>query len=230
MDDGNQNMVVSYLNVRFAIGLLAGLLPVLVLIIHWVYQTDMQESISAFYHVPQARNWFVSVLCCVSVSLLCYRGYSKRLQMPILSFISETTLHRMMGVAAFGVGMLPTTCFPQAKTVCPSSLTPIDIIAANCHLICAFSLFFCMALVALFYFPNFQSQTKKLDLRAQKINAAIYRVCGGIIVLVGGVWAILKIFQIHSVDLFWVEFICVWAFGIAWLAKSHFIRRALKQI
>ncbi len=217
----HQDMVLSYLKVRLAIGVLTGILPLLMLLIHWIYQTDMQESVSAFYYVPEARNWFVATLFCVSIFLLCYQGYPDKPQVFALRHFSETTLHRIMGFAAFGVGMLPTKCSSQAKTICPHPFTDADKITADLHLICAFILFTCMGLIALFYFPEFQSRTAFLDTNTKKRNATIYRICGGVIVFVGGFWAILKLLEVHSVDLFWVEFVCILAFSIAWIIKSH---------
>ncbi len=228
-DDHNQHMVASYLNVRLAIGILAGALPIFMLLIRWLYKTDMQESVSAFYHVLPARNWFVATLCCVSIFLVCYRGYSARPNVLFLRSISETTLHRVMGAAAFGVAMLPTK-HPSCTIKCPSYWSQFDEIIAIFHLFCAFTLFAAMALVALFYFPVFQGKTKKLSQKMQAQNAHIYRYCGITIVAIGGVWVVLQIFNLHFIPLFWVELVCIIAFSVAWIAKSHFLRRLTKQL
>ncbi len=221
------NMVASYLNVRFAIGVLAVSLPFLLLLICLIYSIQIQESVSAFYYVPQARNWFVAILCCVGIFLLCYRGYPVGPKIPILHKLSETLLHRIMGFSAIAVGMLPTT-HPYCKTEkgCPPNWNWIDTSAATLHVFFAVLLFSSMAVVAYFYFPNLQFKTQNLKQRTQERNGHIYRACGMVIFFVGIVWGILRIVNIETLTLFWVELLCVIAFGFAWLVKSHL---SLKQ-
>lgn len=73
------NLVVDYLTLRRAVGLLGLALPLLLLAI-----AGPQESLSAYYHSParllgvvSARDVFVVVLALVAALLAVYRGYDR---------------------------------------------------------------------------------------------------------------------------------------------------------
>ena len=87
MTDSTQNgsaaeqraMMVSYLNLRGAIGLFALLLPVTVVGVGLMLGEPQRSSISSYYHYAPTRDIFVAILCAIGVFLSCYSGYSDQI-------------------------------------------------------------------------------------------------------------------------------------------------------
>jgi hypothetical protein len=210
----SREMMVSYLNLRLGVGLCALVLPPLVYAIGWLNHQPMQSSISAYYHLSEARNWFVAILCSIGIFLFTYRGYP-----------DETKWHQVMGIAAIGVGMIRTT-LPGSKG---------DVLS-YIHLFCACMLFGCMGVMAYHFFPRNQGQTK-MTKRHRDFNSRIYRGCGRTIAAVGGIYGLWSLYKAltpfeEPADnwLFGVEFVCIYAFGTAWLLKSHLLYKWLKKL
>lgn len=211
-DQQSREMLISYLNLRLGVGLCALVLPPLVLVIGWLNHQPLLPSISAYYHLPEARNWFVAILCSIGIFLFTYRGYP-----------NETKWHQVMGIAAFGVGMIRTAPIGSNGDV-----------LSYIHLACACTLFGCMAVVAFRFFPENQGRTK-MTKKHREFNSRIYRGCGTVIAGVGGIyglWSLIKAITPYKEPLdnwlFAVEFICIYAFGTAWLLKSHLLYHWLK--
>ncbi len=204
-------MLISYLNLRAAIGIFAILLPPVVYVVGYLSGTMLQPSISAYYHVDQTRDIFVAVLCAIGVFLFCYSGYP-----------SENWVHKLMGLAAVGVAMCPTYTDKYLMTQYEKNI-------AVAHLVCAVLLMVLMAFTALVLFPKNQNATPMAD-KTKLQNAWRYRICGIVIVaalgfygLRLGYYALIQQDLPNDSTLYWVEFIAIWAFGIAWLLKSHLI-------
>jgi hypothetical protein len=214
----SRDILISYLNLRAALGLSAIALPILVWGIGLMNGVQIKTSISAYYHLPPTRDIFVAILCAIGVFLFTYKGYS-----------DETWLNRALGVAAIGVGMCPTGYKGMSSDLYTSIL-------AILHNICAFVLFSGMALLVSYSFPKNQSKSSKLPLGQQKTNSFLYRLCGLVIIGFGGfyliraLWYWLNRQKLPSdPTLFYVEFASILAFGFAWLFKSHLIYRLITR-
>src|SRR4028118_1310288 len=72
---GTRTLVISYLGVRRAIGVVGLLLPILLGPVGWlVFGVEFQDNMSSYYHT-MLRDVFVGSLCTIGVFLFCYRGY-----------------------------------------------------------------------------------------------------------------------------------------------------------
>ena len=212
-------MLISYFSLRLAIGAFAFALPVLVSLIGWLHGYGLQTSISAYYLLGETRDVFVAILCAIGVFLLTYDGYNT----------SEKITNTVMGLAAFGVAMCPTA---SSSTVDYSYGWLIGFV----HVFFAVVVFVGMALLALYFFPTFQSRTP-LTPQHEAINAFWYRVFGAVIasslVFFGLRYLYFAVIQHQKLPLdatlFWVEWISIWAFSGAWLVKSHAFAPLIKK-
>ena len=76
MTQKNQNMMISYMNLRTLIGVLGMLLPVMCYIWCCAYNSgEVLDSISMHYYT-NFRDVFVGILVSFSVFLITYKGYS----------------------------------------------------------------------------------------------------------------------------------------------------------
>jgi hypothetical protein len=202
-------ILISYFNLRAAIGLCAMLLPLFTLALNGFV---IQSSISAYYHINATRDIFVASLCVIGVFLLTYEGYT-----------DERWVTNIMGLAAIGTGLFPTARDDLSTTW-----------VSVAHYVCAAILFLGMALLALEFFPRNQSVTP-LSTPTKRFNGIIYQLCGAVILFALGVlvgcYVTLGEAQIkNSTILFWVEFVSVEAFGVAWFWKSHALFRLLRSL
>ncbi len=224
--DTQLSMLVSYLNLRAAIGLLAILLPIVVSIVGASLGEPIRTSISSYYHYAPTRDVFVASLCSIGVFLGCYSGYWHQDWRR-----NEVWIHKVMGVAAILVGMCPT--FQDGITN-----NKYLVFLSHVHIGAAVVLMVLMAVMAFWMFPLNQEATKldkdeQIAVTKKAFNAWVYRICGAVIATV------LVFFGFHillvpksptDTTLFYVEWIAIWGFGVAWLWKSHLLSDVIKSI
>jgi hypothetical protein len=211
--------VLSYFAQRRAAGYIGILLPPVVLVYDkYLTLGCLPGSISASYHTG-IRNFLVGSLCAVGVFLISSIGYDEDKPWSIFA-----------GVTAFLVAFCPTRvdACQVAGAPSPSALTSVIHGIAACALFLTFA-YFCLVLFI-------QTNTNGVVVRRPKLatlpkpkrhrNIA-YLVCGWIMVIamaVFGLWAgaakLLNITTPHHL-LFAVEWVCLWAFGFAWLVKGQ---------
>ena len=215
-----QKLLISYLNLRAAIGVCAIGLPITVLSVGALYGIPQQSSISAYYHVEQTRNIFVAALCAIGVFLLTYNGYK-----------SEKYLNKIMGLAAIGVAFFPTST--------PSTPRPsLEYNIGMLHNISAVILFLGMTFLSYYWFPKNQSATKDLTSKDKQRNARGYQACALVIAAALVFFAARALIYLvflrqkipNDSTLFWVELVSILAFGVAWFIKSHAISRVVKML
>lgn len=204
-----QSLVVSYLTLRTAIGVLGCLFPfVLSLGAALVFQRGIQESISAYYYTGM-RDVFVGILCAIGVFLLSYHGYER-----------ADDIAGDLGCAfAVGVALFPTTPANGA--------TGEEKIIGGLHLAFASLFFLTLAYMSLCLFTKSdQEQPKKKKLQRNRV----YRICGYTMVLclvLIAVEGLLPKELRQSLDRldpkFWLESAAVFAFGVSWLTKGEAI-------
>ena len=111
MNSPSDSLVLSYLALRKAIGVLGIALPfVLALGGMLLDGPGIQTTISNYYYTSM-RNVFVGTLCAIGVFLLSYRGYDRR----------DDIAGDIACVFALGVAFFPTT-----PPVTPSGLQRLD--------------------------------------------------------------------------------------------------------
>ena len=197
-------MARSFLILRFVVGICAFCLPMAVTLLAGHLDPTKQTSVSYYYYEARARDVFVAVLCIIGVFLLSYNVYQK-----------EVWIHSCMGVFALLVGMCPTHSEFQPF---PGLFLKIW----HIHVVSAVLLFVGMEVLAWFYFPYQYSLSRGLPDRVRHLEALVYRLCAGVIVLSTiGFLLRLCIVRTQSDSLYYLEFISIMSFGVAWLTKSH---------
>jgi hypothetical protein len=211
--DDNQPLVISYLTIRKAIGLLGFFLPLILWVGVWMVQHDpqVQSSVSDYYYTIM-RNIFVGILCAVSLFLFAYRGYEK--------------LDRIIGclgcIFALGVAFFPTLPLQD--------ITPADELIGRLHLTFAGLFFATLIFFSLFLFTRTHANQRMTGMK--KVRNTVYYVCGFIMlacVLAIGLFILLSPEDSEMNVVFWGESIALMAFGVSWLVKGEILLKDLKH-
>jgi hypothetical protein len=212
--------VLSYFAQRRAAGYIGIALPPIVLLFdHCVFSHHcVPASISASYYTG-VRNFFVGSLCAVGVFLVCSIGFKRDAPWSILA-----------GSLALLVAFCPT----DPDTACSRTNAHSPFSASHAiHSIAAISLFLTFAVFCLYLFtrssqfpgvaqPNLQA----LPPQKRKRNV-VFITCGWIMLVAmllhAGWWVLSRFAHFPMPDhlLFATEWICLWAFGFAWLVKGQ---------
>ncbi len=245
-------MVISYMSLRKAVGVIGILLPIILIVGNSFYYgaIDVQHAISAYYHTFMG-DVFVGVICLISAILLTYRGKD-------LDYIWL----RLAAILALIVAFFPTRpentvqdIIDHATTQCAEQRTCEHIYqglnwgihTAECqlpahfshtmiekiHFIAAVLFFIILAYVILCLFTKSEHSKeaiRTIHLQKKKRNR-IYYICGTVIIvaLLAGLVYFLMAGKETTQDewvnqwnpIFWIESICLWAFGVAWLVKGQ---------
>lgn len=205
-------LVVSYLTLRKAIGIIGTGLPFVLSLGAWlIFQRGIQDSISAYYYTGM-RNVLVGALCSIGVFLLSYKGYEH----------ADDIAGNLGCIFAVGVALFPTT-----PANAPSST---ERIVGTFHLIFAASFFLTLIYFSLFQFTK--TNPNKRPTRRKKQRNNVYRACGytmaGCILLIC-IYLLLPSATEASLDgykpLYWLETISILAFGVSWLTKGEALLR-----
>jgi hypothetical protein len=202
------SLVVSYLALRKAVGIIGFALPFVLAFGKILLQgPGIEGSISCYYYTVM-RNVFVGSLCATGVFLMSTRGYDRR----------DEIAGRLASVFAIGVALFPTA--PCTGALPHYKFVPIlhRSLAALLFLTLAY---FCLALFT-------QTDPSKTPTRRKLQRNAVYRVCGYTIlacILVIGVVSLpaVKTLVEGCTPIFWLESVAVVAFGAAWLVKGETI-------
>ena len=204
----NGSLVLSYLGLRKAIGIIGTALPfVLAFGKILVEGPGIQDSISAYYHTGM-RDVFVGSLCAIAVFLVSYRGYERK----------DDMAGDLACVFALGVALFPTT--PELNA------TPADRVVGVLHLLFAAAFFLTLAFFSLVLFRK--TDPARTPTRRKLQRNAVYTVCGYTIitclVLIGMVALMSGDSPVKRLDpVFWLEATAIVAFGVSWLTKGEAI-------
>jgi hypothetical protein len=220
----NDGLLISYLSLRKAVGIIGVSLPFVLVIGNWgiFHASAIEDSISYYYHT-EMRGVFVGRLWAIGVFLLSYRGYEKR----------DEIAGRLACVFALGVALFPTarepgTCdivhlFTVGRSGCDT-----EHIVSFVHATFASLLFLTLAYFSLFLFTETQPRQKIAMTRRKRERNVVYYVCGWIIVAsIVGVWVLhvgLRLGRFGPIPvLFGFESLAVVSFGVSWLEKGEFV-------
>ena len=202
------NLVLSYLGLRKAIGIIGTALP-FVLAFGKVVLGDpgLQSSLSGYYHT-EMRDVFVGSLCAIAVFLMSYRGYERK----------DDVAGDLACIFALGVALVPMT--PELNP------TSQDRLIGGLHLLFAASLFLTLAFFSLVLFRK--TDPTKPPTRRKLQRNKVYTTCGytilACIALVPVAALLLGNTAVKDLEpIFWLESIAVVAFGISWLTKGEAI-------
>ena len=192
----HRTMVISYLSLRKAVGILGVAFPIVMAVGYWIAGGEgIRGSISSYYHTDM-HDLFVGLLCAVALFLFSYTGYEKK----------DNIAGDLAAIFALGVAFFPTS----------SGLV------GTIHLISAVLFFLLLAFYSLFLFTKGDPNPTKQKIRRNKL----YRICGYVILGAIFIMLLYSIFPgfydvIRGIKpTFWFETIALWAFGISWLTKG----------
>src|SRR5436309_8115924 len=162
-------LVISYLGLRKAIGILGVALPFVLafgqVLLHALaiqsslHSPVIENSISSYYYTDM-RNIFVGSMCAIGVFLMSYRGYDRR----------DARAGRFAFVCAIGVALFPTSPLPPAFP--PATLD--QKLIGGLHLTFAALLFLTLAYFSLKLFT--ETDPNKKPTRQKLQRNVVYRV------------------------------------------------------
>ncbi|SDT59964.1 hypothetical protein SAMN05216490_4246 [Mucilaginibacter mallensis] len=214
-NNDEQDMVISYLTIRKAVGVLGIALPVVLLLGTCLIShcPCIRGAISDYYY-SMMSSYFTGTLCAVALFLFSYKGYDSADQIST----------NIAGVFALGVVFFPSNMGKNC-TECNLLFLPDNCLRNVVHYGSAAGFFFTLAYVSIILF----TKTNKDKPTPQKCNRnIIYKTCGYVIVAAMVLIGILKATGIEKVlnayrPTFWLESLALWAFGFSWLIKGKTI-------
>ncbi|MBN1397269.1 MAG: DUF998 domain-containing protein [Bacteroidetes bacterium] len=210
--DKNRSFIVSFLTMRRLIGVLGISLPIIVVIGGFLQSGSvLQGSISGYYYTNM-RDFFVGLLCVVSLFLMSYRGYEE----------IDDLIGNLSGIFALGVVVFPTSMYCD-QVVKVGIFLLDDNISEYIHLTFGALFFFSLSFNSIFLFTRRHPGVLGREKRRRNL---IYRLCGIVMILSILCIAICTLFlrdtyisKFYPVLIF--ESIALFAFGISWLVKGH---------
>jgi hypothetical protein len=202
-DPHEEEILVSYLTLRRAIGVMGILLP-LVLAIGCIALGDccgVKESISHYY-ASVMRDVFVGTLFTIGWFLFSYRGFDWK----------DNLTGDLACVCALGVALFDGTR-PLSNPI-----------VYHAHIVSAAAFFLILSYFSICLFTK--TNKGATPTHKKKLRNRIYRVCGGIMLLGLVLIAMEKpLFEgtwfADKNPVFWLEFVMLWAFGFSWFIKGE---------
>ena len=204
----NGSLVLSYLGLRKAIGIIGTALPFVLAFGKILLEgPGIQSSISHYYYT-EMRGVFVGSLCAIATFLMSYRGYERK----------DDLAGDLACGFAVGVALFPTT--PEVNA------TSRETFVGVLHLLFAASFLLTLAFFSLALFRK--TDPTKTPTRQKRQRNAVYTVCGYAIVACLALIAVVALLPsdspVRRLDpVFWLESAAVVAFGISWLTKGEAI-------
>jgi hypothetical protein len=216
MDDrAPDQFVISYLNMRRAIGAFAMSLPWMMVIGGYLFGGEnLLPSLSAYYYTNM-HDVFVGMLCMTGLFLIAYKGFDR----------IDDWATNFSGVFAFGVALFPSeckygaVCDPQARV---GTFWLHAELSAKLHLGAAALLLVTLSLISLFLFTKTDQAVPTPEKKRRNL---VYRLCGVGMLLTLAIFLILQVTPLSSfaplrLD-FYVEATCLSFFGFSWLTKGE---------
>ncbi len=202
----DNSLVLSYLDLRKAVGIIGIALPfVLVAGRMLLEQPGILSSISSYYYSVMG-DVFVGSLWAIGVFLLSYRGYER----------ADDVAGDLACVFAIGVAVFPTA--PDA------GVSARQAFIGGVHLFFAACFFLTLSFFALKLFRK--TDPAQPPTRRKLLRNAVYTLCGYTML------ACLALIVLHKFfpgfvplpqPVFWLESLAITAFGISWFVKGEAI-------
>ncbi|MBI5858145.1 MAG: DUF998 domain-containing protein [Sphingobacteriales bacterium] len=216
-NDHNQGLVISYLTLRKAVGVLGMALPFMLILGYLFFEGSctFPPSISHFYYTDSG-NIFVGTLCAVSLFLFSYNGHDK----------GDKVAAKVAGLFALLVAMFPTDFGGFAEMQCSRIIDGENPVSNVIHYLSATILFSTFAFFSLVQFTK-TNKPGRIEM-AKRTRNKIYKLCGWLIVicitgiavisfLPAGIYSKIKPLK----PTFVLETIALLAFGFSWLIKGE---------
>ena len=157
-------LVVSYLGVRRAIGVIGLLLPIVLGPVGWlVFGIEIQDNMSSYYHTP-LRDVFVGSMCAIGIFLFCYRGYDW----------IESWTGNLGCLSALGVALCPLDA--NSDPLYQRS------VLGYLHTVSGGAFFLTLAFYSLYHFPSSKAEKHEVAPHEAQRNF-VYRTSGVVILL-----------------------------------------------
>jgi hypothetical protein len=197
---------------RRLIGILGIALPIIIVFGGFIQSGFViQGSLSGYYYTNM-HDFFVGLLCGVSLFLLSYKGYEK-----IDDFVAN-----MSGIFALGIIIFPTSMY-CGKVVKVGMFLSDDNISEYIHLTFGALFFLSLSFNSMYLFTKREPRGPSKEKKRRNI---IYRFCGFVMILTILCMIIYTLFlrdtplsKIYPVLI--LESIALVAFGISWLVKGN---------
>ena len=214
--DLQRHFTSTYFSLRFGLGILAILFPVLLVVVGSLRDIPLQNSMSAYYFAEptdpamrefRMRGLFVGILFAVGFFLFLYKGFSR----------TENIALNLAGLCAVLVALIPM------KTACEDCGTN-DF--AFWHYFFAALLFACIAFVAVLCSEktlNILEEVRGKE-KADKYRN-YYDIIGASMILLPSLAFVLSyVFEIRNKAIILVEALGIVVFSIYWFVKSRELR------
>ena len=226
----HNDLVLSFLAVRRAIGALGFFLP-LALLAYGLSTGDLLPSISSAYYSPM-REVFVGCLMAQAVFLWSYEGFRP----DAGDLVSDKATARVAAVAIALVALAPTHPGDKAGEA-PAGLSCTLLqcllgpdVSSTVHLASAAVFFGALAVYCLVLFTK-----GAVDGVEKDASNRIYRVCGWTIL---GVIGVLGVLFATGLDdrlswwrpVFWLETVATLAFATSWMVKGDALRPLVRGV
>lgn len=199
-------LVLSYLDLRKAVGLIGLLLPFVLALGKLLLEgPGLQSSVSAYYHTVMG-DVFVGSMCAMAVFFVSYRGYEDK----------DALAGDLACLFALGIAL-----FPVAPQPAPSASQQM---IGAVHLVSAVCFFLTLAYFALVLFrktdPSREPTPRKL------MRNRVYTVCGYAILACLALAVLTKLLRWDHMypqlaPVFWLEASAIVAFGLSWFVKGE---------
>lgn len=220
----NDSLLISYLTLRKAVGIIGVALPIVLVVGNGLifHSRAIEDSISYYFYTGM-RGVLVGSLWSIGIFMFSYRGYETR----------DEIAGRLACVFALGVALFPTARTPGNCTILHLS----RVAGANCdtahaisfvHAVCATLLFLALACFSLFLFTETHPGHLQPMTKRKRERNIVYYICGSLIL--ASIAAILVMHIALHINrfgpipvLFLFETIAIEAFGFSWLIKGEFV-------
>lgn len=236
--EADNELVLSFLAVRRALGLLGFALPASLVLYGVLSGEGIQPSISEFYFTS-AGDLLVGTLTAIGVFLLAYVGFDRRTR----EILSDFWVSRIAAMGALGVAFIPTSEPAAGPELLPEPIAHRWLGAETSQYLHYGSATVFFAGLALFCLVLFRRNDPAVPMTPDKIyRNRIYLICG---ILIVAVMALLFAFFLYRRTLtaeaqaaldshdivFYLETLGILAFSVSWLTKGRAlvpIRRMIK--
>lgn len=227
-DDGGaqkvrNELVLSFLSVRRAIGALGYFLPLALIAYAVLWPEPLRTSISAYYYSPM-REVFVGTLIAQAVFLWSYEGFrpdgGER--------ITDKAMARLAAVSIALVALVPTDGPDGPCTALECIAGPG--LSALIHVAAAGLFFGALAVFCLVLFVK-----GDVDSPEKAASNRIYRICGWTIVVSIGLIGVLFATGLDDAlarrrPVFWLETAATFAFATSWAVKGDSLRPLTRAV
>lgn len=227
IQESQNQLVLSFLSVRRALGGLGFFLPLSILIWSVLSGEGLLASISDYFYSPM-QQIFVGTLCAIAVFFWNYEGYKPR----DTEIISDWAVSRVAAVGALLVAFSPMSParsdamqrLSEAERTIPFPALFQRILGQDLaqilHFFGAAIFFGALAVYCLVLFVRSDKKPDPIKIRENRI----YRICGWIIVacmalIASSIWLDLGAI-LGTAAVYWLESIACFAFAISWLVKG----------